>query len=74
VKKAYETAYRELGFWPGLKFVFQRGKKHTRLFLEYEGKKAFVLISSSSSDYRANLNRIRDIRHAAKSLGAVRLD
>lgn len=74
MRKAYECLYRELAFWPDLRFVFQKGKKHTRLFLEYEGKKEFVLMGSSSSDYRADLNRIRDIRHAAKRLGAVRLD
>lgn len=74
MKKCYEVVIRELGQWPGLRFVFQKGKKHTRLFLEYEGKKEFVLMGSSSSDYRADLNRIRDIRHAAKRLGAKRID
>jgi hypothetical protein len=74
MRKVYESAYQELDFWPGLRFVFHQGKKHTRLFLEYEGKKEFVLLGTSSSDRRADLNRIRDIRHAAKRLGAVRLD
>lgn len=74
MSKRYETAYRELAKWPGLRFVFQRGKKHTRLFLEYEGKKEFVLMGSSSSDHRADLNRIRDIRHVAQRLGAKRID
>jgi hypothetical protein len=74
MRKVYESAYRELAFWPDLSFVIERGKKHTRLFLEYEGKKEFILMGTSSSDRRADLNRIRDIRHAAKRLGAVRSD
>lgn len=74
MKKRYEGVLRELAFWPTLGFTFQVGKKHTRLLLEHEGKKEFVLFGSSSSDFRAELNRISDVRHAAKRLGAIRLD
>jgi hypothetical protein len=44
----------------GIVYTFEQGKKHTKVWLEKDGKKAMMVISASPSDRRSLM--------AAKSL------
>ena len=52
----------------GATYRIEYGKKHNRLHLTLDGKTQFVTISSSTSDRRALLNRLRDVKHVLRAL------
>ena len=54
--KADATAHKEYG------------GKHLRVVLTKGGRSRFVTLSRSPSDYRASLNRLRDVRQALQHL------
>lgn len=44
------------------------GRRHLRVVLTKGGRSRFVTLSRSPSDYRASLNRLRDVRQALQHL------
>ena len=52
----------------GVEFDFTPTKKHIKVRLRREGKERLVVMSASASDRRAEMNRVRDVRHAVREL------
>lgn len=57
---------QELRDRAGVRFDFECRKTHDRIILSFENKSKFVTVSKSPSDYRAMMNRRRDIRKVLK--------
>lgn len=68
MQKRYEEIERELDRL-GVQYEMEKTSKHTKLHLFHAGKKRMVILSTSTSDHRANKNRIRDIRRTLSDMG-----
>jgi hypothetical protein len=52
----------------GVEFDFTPYKKHIKVRLRKGEKERLVVMSASASDYRAIMNRARDVRRAVREL------
>lgn len=52
----------------GVEFEFLPHKKHLKLRLYLGDKERLIVMSKTTSDHRAALNRARDVRHAVHEL------
>lgn len=55
----------------GVEFDFIPSCKHIKVRLRKNGKERLVVMSSSASDHRAEMNRVRDVRRAVRELAGV---
>lgn len=70
-KTTHRELMRELGRWRGvIGHRIEQGGKHTRLVVETAKGRRFVTMSLTASDHRAIKNKVRDLRHALRDLGA----
>lgn len=58
--------------WPGVTLRPVRTKTHTVLEVSFREQTRKITCSKSTSDRRATLNMIADLRRAARKLGAER--
>lgn len=64
-----EAIERELQRWPGVSGSFERRKKHPAVVLSYGDRTASTTFPATSSDHRALLNKISDIRRTLRAWG-----
>lgn len=62
-RKWYREVAHELDVM-GIRHTFEQGRKHTKVYIEYQGKKAVLVIPSSPSDFRA----IKNVKAMARRL------
>jgi hypothetical protein len=55
----------------GVEFEFLPHKKHLKVRLHKGDKERLIVMSKSTSDRRAAMNRARDVRHAVRELTGV---
>lgn len=67
-----EVLVKELEQWPGVAFHYERRTGHPRLHLRVGEQERFLVISSTPSCPRANLNKRRDLRQLLAQMGATR--
>jgi len=65
---------RELSSWVGVTYEIEIGRTHDKIRLLHGDERQFVVVSKTASDYRADKNRIKDVRHTLASMGASRVD
>jgi hypothetical protein len=66
-KDMWEAIHKEVAP-TGATFTFEPTSKHIKVRLYYKGGSKLVIMSATTSDWRAEKNRIRDVRHAIASL------
>lgn len=70
-RATHRELMRELSRWRGvIGHRVEHGGKHTRLVVETAKGSRFVTMSLTASDHRAMKNKVRDLRHALRDLGA----
>lgn len=52
----------------GITYEFEPSHKHLKVRFTYGHQKKLVVMSSTTSDWRAFKNKIRDVRHAVHEL------
>lgn len=63
----------ELAKWKGVVgHHFESGGKHPRLVVETANGRRFLPFTTTATDPRGMKNKIRDLRHVLRELGAVK--
>jgi hypothetical protein len=71
----YITAIeRELKHWPDVSYTWDRSRKHRKVHLEFDGKKKWTTVPSTSSDnVRGFKNNVTNLKKTLTDMGARRL-
>lgn len=72
IREQIRMLERELEQWPKVKYeVEKEGRsRHPKLWLEYEGRRRFVVFSSTYVAHRGLKNNISNLRRVLRELGA----
>lgn len=65
---------RELTFWPGVSWRFEKRAKHNAVVVTWRNYTQFCVFPASGSDRRGALNQIADLRALLRRMGAQRIE
>ena len=73
VNPVVEAVVGEVGNWPGVEYTVERGGKHNKTRIAYNGVSRVMPLSTSPSDRRAPLNQVMYLKRVLREVGASRI-